>query len=232
MKTGNVALLQLCSGDNTKHNLAQIEQQIKQLPDTVQLVLTPENALLFADAATYRKKAETEGKGPLQDAIREMAIRYKVWILIGSMPLISREDPTRITSSSLLFDAEGNITTIFCTYDADTLSKDPADGRKVKGVIHWVSAAHALPVEIRLYDRLFSVPNPGAADDFLSVINPESLVIKQGFAEPSLKDAVAGKAFQFEREGYFCLDSRHSTAEKPVFNRTVGLRDTWAKVGE
>ena len=129
-------------------------------------------------------------------------------------------------------DAEGNITTIFCTYDADTLSKDPADGRKVKGVIHWVSAAHALPVEIRLYDRLFSVPNPGAADDFLSVINPESLVIKQGFAEPSLKDAVAGKAFQFEREGYFCLDSRHSTAEKPVFNRTVGLRDTWAKVGE
>ncbi len=68
-----------------------------------------------------------------------------------------------------------------------------------------MSAAHALPVEIRLYDRLFSVPNPGAADDFLSVINPESLVIKQGFAEPSLKDAVAGKAFQFEREGYFCL---------------------------
>ncbi|MDX5613616.1 glutamine--tRNA ligase, partial [Escherichia coli] len=128
-------------------------------------------------------------------------------------------------------DAEGNITTIFCTYDADTLSKDPADGRKVKGVIHWVSAAHALPVEIRLYDRLFSVPNPGAADDFLSVINPESLVIKQGFAEPSLKEAVAGKAFQFEREGYFCLDSRHSTAEKPVFNRTVGLRDTWAKLG-
>ncbi len=90
-------------------------------------------------------------------------------------------------------DAEGNITTIFCTYDADTLSKDPADGRKVKGVIHWVSAAHALPIEIRLYDRLFSVPNPGAAEDFLSVINPESLVIKQGYGEPSLKAAVAGK---------------------------------------
>lgn len=129
-------------------------------------------------------------------------------------------------------DAEGNITTIFCTYDADTLSKDPADGRKVKGVIHWVSAAHALPIEIRLYDRLFSVPNPGAADDFLSVINPDSLVIKQGYGEPSLQAAVAGKAFQFEREGYFCLDSRYTTADKLVFNRTVGLRDTWAKVGE
>ncbi|ELR8419224.1 glutamine--tRNA ligase [Salmonella enterica] len=129
-------------------------------------------------------------------------------------------------------DAEGNITTIFCTYDADTLSKDPADGRKVKGVIHWVSAAHALPIEIRLYDRLFSVPNPGAAEDFLSVINTESLVIKQGYGEPSLKAAVAGKAFQFEREGYFCLDSRYATADKLVFNRTVGLRDTWAKAGE
>ena len=128
-------------------------------------------------------------------------------------------------------DAEGNITTIFCTYDADTLSKDPADGRKVKGVIHWVSAAHALPVEIRLYDRLFSVPNPGAAEDFLSVMNPESLVIKQGFAEPSLAQAQPEKAYQFEREGYFCLDSRYATATQLVFNRTVGLRDTWAKVG-
>lgn len=126
-------------------------------------------------------------------------------------------------------DAEGNITTIFCTYDADTLSKDPADGRKVKGVIHWVSAAHALPVEIRLYDRLFSVPNPGAADDFLAVINPESLVIKQGYAEPSLAQAEAGKAYQFEREGYFCLDSRYATATNLVFNRTVGLRDTRRK---
>lgn len=109
MKNGNVALLQLCSGNNTKHNLAQIEQQIKQLPETVQLVLTPENALLFADAATYRKQAEEQGKGPLQDAIRAMAKRYNVWILIGSMPMVSREDPKRITSSSLLFDSKGDI---------------------------------------------------------------------------------------------------------------------------
>lgn len=109
MKNGNVALLQLCSGNNTKHNLAQIEQQIKQLPETVQLVLTPENALLFADAATYRKQAEVQGRGPLQDAISAMAKRYNVWILVGSMPMISREDPDRITSSSLLFDSEGNI---------------------------------------------------------------------------------------------------------------------------
>jgi glutaminyl-tRNA synthetase len=129
-------------------------------------------------------------------------------------------------------DAEGNITELYCTYDPETLSKDPADGRKVKGVIHWVSAAHALPVEIRLYDRLFSVANPGAAEDFLSTINADSLVIRQGFAEPSLQNAEKSKAYQFEREGYFCLDSRYATEEKLVFNRTVGLRDTWAKIGE
>ena len=129
-------------------------------------------------------------------------------------------------------DEAGNITTLHCSYDPDTLSKDPADGRKVKGVIHWVSAEHALPVEIRLYDRLFSVANPGSAEDFLATINPDSLVIKQGFVEPSLQNAEKGKAYQFEREGYFCLDSRYATAEKLVFNRTVGLRDTWAKMGE
>lgn len=128
-------------------------------------------------------------------------------------------------------NAEGEITTIFCTYDPDTLSKDPADGRKVKGVIHWVSAAHALPAEIRLYDRLFSVANPAAAEDFLATINPESLIIKQGFVEPSLAAAQPEKAYQFEREGYFCADSRYSTADRLVFNRTVGLRDTWAKIG-
>ncbi|BBG61539.1 glutamine--tRNA ligase [Providencia rustigianii DSM 4541] len=127
-------------------------------------------------------------------------------------------------------DAEGNITTIFCTYDADTLNKDPADGRKVRGVIHWVSVAHALPAEIRLYDRLFTVPNPAAEDDFLSTLNPESLVIRQGFVEPSLRDAPAEKAYQFEREGYFCADNKLSSADKLVFNRTVGLRDTWAKI--
>ncbi|MGK0663767.1 glutamine--tRNA ligase [Serratia marcescens] len=127
-------------------------------------------------------------------------------------------------------DEAGEITTIFCSYDAETLSKDPADGRKVKGVIHWVSAAHALPAEIRLYDRLFSVPNPGAAEDFLSTINPESLVIKHGFVEPSLAAAQPEKAYQFEREGYFCADSHYSSAEHLVFNRTVGLRDTWAKI--
>ncbi|MEL7627780.1 glutamine--tRNA ligase [Pectobacterium aroidearum] len=124
-------------------------------------------------------------------------------------------------------DEQGTITAIYCSYDAETLSKDPADGRKVKGVIHWVSAAHAVPAEFRLYDRLFSVANPGAAEDFLSTINPDSLKITQGFVEASLAQAEAEKAYQFEREGYFCADRVYSSAEHLVFNRTVGLRDTW-----
>ncbi|WP_274880730.1 glutamine--tRNA ligase [Vibrio harveyi] len=127
-------------------------------------------------------------------------------------------------------DAEGNITTIFCTYDAETLGKNPADGRKVKGVIHWVSADKALPAEIRMYDRLFTVPNPAAADDFAATINPESLVVLNGFVEPSLVNAEAETGYQFERMGYFCADSKDSSAENLVFNRTVGLRDTWVKI--
>jgi len=127
-------------------------------------------------------------------------------------------------------DAEGNITTNYCTYDADTLNKDPADGRKVKRVIHWVSASHALPAEIRLYDRLFTVLNPAAEENFLATINPDSLVIRYGFVEPSLITAQPGKAYQFEREGYFCADSHDHTAKQLVFNRTVGLRDSWAKI--
>ncbi|CAK2179537.1 glutamine--tRNA ligase [Vibrio crassostreae] len=126
-------------------------------------------------------------------------------------------------------DAEGNITTIFCSYDNETLGKNPADGRKVKGVIHWVSADKALPAEIRLYDRLFTVPNPAAADDFAATLNPESLVTLNGFVEPSLAEGVAEQAYQFERTGYFCLDSKDSKADALVFNRTVGLRDTWGK---
>lgn len=129
-------------------------------------------------------------------------------------------------------DAEGNITTIFCSYDKDTLGKNPADGRKVKGVIHWVSAQAGIPAEIRLYDRLFTVPNPGAAEDFVSVINPESLTVLNGFVEPALAAAEAEKAYQFERMGYFCADNKDSTADHLVFNRTVGLRDTWAKIGD
>ncbi|USH03354.1 glutamine--tRNA ligase [Grimontia kaedaensis] len=129
-------------------------------------------------------------------------------------------------------DADGNITTVYCSYDPETLGKDPADGRKVKGVIHWVSADAGVEAEFRLYDRLFTLPNPGAADDFASTINPESLTVVLGYVEPSLKAAEAEHGYQFERMGYFCADRKDSKEGALIFNRTVGLRDTWAKIGD
>jgi glutaminyl-tRNA synthetase len=126
-------------------------------------------------------------------------------------------------------DDEGNVTTVYCTYDADTLGKKPSDGRSVKGVIHWVSASEGIPATIRLYDRLFTVANPGAEEEFSEFINPESLIsVTTAIVEPSLVNAKAEAAYQFEREGYFCADNQDSSSDALVFNRTVGLRDTWA----
>ena len=122
-------------------------------------------------------------------------------------------------------DANGEITTIFCTYDPETLGKNPADGRKVKGVIHWVSSTHNHPAEFRLYERLFTVPNPGAEENIESVLNPTSLVVKHGFVEQSLGNVEAEKGYQFEREGYFCADSKDSHPEHLVFNLTVSLKE-------
>jgi len=125
-------------------------------------------------------------------------------------------------------DDNGEITTIYCTYDPETLGKNPSDGRKVKGVIHWVSAPESVTAEVRLYDRLFSVPNPAAAEDFESTLNPDSLVvISNAKLEPSLANSVPAQGFQFERTGYF---SRDTKSENVVFNQTVGLRDSWAKI--
>ena len=122
-------------------------------------------------------------------------------------------------------DENGEITTIFCTYDPETLGKNPADGRKVKGVIHWVSAVHNHPAEFRLYERLFTVPNPGAAEEIESVLNPTSLVVKHGFVEQNLANAEPEKGYQFEREGYFCADNKDSRPEHLVFNLTVSLKE-------
>ena len=126
-------------------------------------------------------------------------------------------------------DAEGRLVELRATADLDTLGRNP-EGRKVKGVIHWVSAAHAVRGEVRLYDRLFSTPEPGAAGgDFLADINPQSLVtLADCLLDPALAQVTPGDRYQFEREGYFVADP-DSAPGRPVFNRTVGLRDTWAK---
>jgi len=129
-----------------------------------------------------------------------------------------------IKATHFMADEKGQVKTVYCTYDSDTLGKNPADGRKVKGVIHFVESSNAISAEFRIYDRLFLDPNPAKFDDLSSSINPNSLEIKNGFVEPNLSEAKAEMAYQFEREGYFCRDSE---SEGLVFNKTVGLRDTW-----
>jgi glutaminyl-tRNA synthetase len=140
-----------------------------------------------------------------------------------------------IKGESVVKDAEGNITEIHCTYDVDSKSGSgtEASNRKVKGVIHWVSIPHAVEAEVRLYDRLFTHENPDGNKevDFKEYINPESLKVITGYVEPSLQTAKELDHFQFQRLGYFCVD-KDASAEKLVFNKTVGLRDTWAKVSE
>ncbi len=135
-----------------------------------------------------------------------------------------------IRANEIVRDDTGEISEIRCTYDPDTLGRNP-EGRKVRGVIHWVSAEEGLPAEIRVYEPLFNVDFPDADDrDYHELINDESLVVHRGFVEPSLQHASIEQRFQFEREGYFCVDSKDSTPETLVFNRVVGLRDTWAKI--
>ena len=138
-----------------------------------------------------------------------------------------------IKGESVVKDANGNITEIHCTYDPDSRSGSGTEAsmRKVKGTLHWVSIEHALPVEVRLYDRLFTEASPDThkEKDFMEFINPDSLQVITGYAEPSLKEAKIEDKFQFQRLGYFTVDP-DTTSEKMVFNRTVALRDSWAKL--
>tara|TARA_Y100000588_G_scaffold394678_1_gene516519 strand:+ start:3182 stop:4858 length:1677 start_codon:yes stop_codon:yes gene_type:complete len=134
-----------------------------------------------------------------------------------------------ITCNDVIKDDNGTITELHCTYDPETKGGNAPDGRKVKATLHWVSAHHAVSAEVRLYDRLFKVPSPDGEENFIDALNPESLRVMNGCKlEPSLSDAKVGDPVQFERLGYFCKDS--DTNEFPIFNRTVPLRDAWAKI--
>jgi glutaminyl-tRNA synthetase len=135
-----------------------------------------------------------------------------------------------VTCAGVEKDASGNVTELRCTYDPATRGGDAPDGRKVKATLHWVSADRALDAEVRLYDRLFSSETPDAGGDYRSDLNPASLEVRRGCKlEPSVADAPPGTRYQFERLGYFCVDP-DSTPGAPVFNRTVTLKDSWAKI--
>ncbi|GAB59962.1 glutamine--tRNA ligase [Rheinheimera nanhaiensis] len=182
--------------------------------DTMGSRKLPFGPVIYIDRADFREEANK---------------KYKRLVLNGDVRL---RNAYVIHADEVVKDSEGNIVELKCSYLPETLGENPADGRKVRGVIHWVEASHAVPAEFRVYDRLFSVANPAAEDDFLAVVNPDSLVVKQGLVEPSLQQAMAEQAYQFEREGYYCADNRDSNADKLVFNRTVGLRDSWGKEEE
>jgi glutaminyl-tRNA synthetase len=137
-----------------------------------------------------------------------------------------------IKCGEVVKDKAGKVAELHCTYDPETRSGAAGSSRKVKGTIHWVSSAHAHKAEIRLYDRLFTVENPGDVDDFVTVLNPNSLQTVTGYVEPGLANITPGSRYQFERLGYFCADLKDSSAERLVFNRTVTLRDTWAKIAK
>jgi glutaminyl-tRNA synthetase len=163
---------------------------------------------LYIDRADYRESANK---------------RYKRLVKDGEVRL---RNAYVIKANEAVLDENGEVKELHCTYDPDTLGKNP-EGRKVRGVIHWVSAKYAKEATIRLYDRLFNVPNPGAMDDFNEALNPESLSVITAMVEPSVAEAEPETRFQFEREGYFTTDRYDHSADKLVLNRTVTLRDSW-----
>ncbi|MFO6422237.1 glutamine--tRNA ligase [Motilimonas sp. KMU-193] len=232
--TVEVAMLEACIREDLEVRAPRAMAVINPLKIVIENY--PEDQIEMLNAANHPKD-ESMGSRELpfsreiyidRDDFREEANKKYKRLVLGKE--VRLRNAYVIKAEQVIKDEQGEIVELRCSYDNETLGKNPADGRKVKGVIHWVSAAQNLPVEIRLYDRLFTVANPGAAEDIHQVLNPESLVVKQGFAEVSLANAAPLVAYQFEREGYFCLDDVDSTTDKPVFNRTVTLRDTWGKI--
>ena len=190
--------------------------------ETLSAVNNPENELAGRREVPFSKELFIERDDFMEDPPkkffrlgpgREVRLRYAYFI----------------TCNDVIKDNNGTITELHCTYDPETKGGNAPDGRKVKATLHWVSAHHAVSAEVRLYDRLFKVPSPDGEENFIDALNPESLRVMNGCKlEPSLSDAKVGVPVQFERLGYFCKDS--DTNEFPIFNRTVPLRDAWAKI--
>ena len=167
-----------------------------------------------------------------RDDFREEAPRK--WFRLAPDREVRLKHAYYITCREVIKNEQGEVVELRCTYDPESRGGWTKDGRKVKGTLHWVSAAHALKTEVRLYDHLFNKENPDEVEegkDFTSNLNPDSLqVLSDSRAEPSLKEAKMDVSYQFLRQGYFCVDSKDSSPEHPVFNRTVTLRDSWARI--
>ena len=233
----DVSLLEFC----VREELNKTAPRVMAVLDPVKLIITnyPEGQEEWLEA---ENNPEDEGAG-----LREVPFSRELYIEREDFMENANSKYFRLTlgkevrlknayiikGESVVKDADGNITEIRCTYDADSRSGSGSEAsmRKIKGTIHWVSIQHAVTAEVRVYDRLFSNEAPdGDKDvDFKTFINPNSLEVITGYLEPGLKSAEAGERYQFQRLGYFCVDP-DTNAEKIVFNKTVGLRDTWAKL--
>lgn len=233
----DVSLLEFC----VREELNKTAPRVMAVLNPVKLVITnyPEGQEEWLEAEnnpeeeimTYRKVPFSKELYIEREDFQEEANKKFFRLTLGTE--VRLKNAYIIKGESVIKDENGNITEIYCTYDTDSRSGSgtEASQRKVKGTIHWVSINHAIPAEVRVYDRLFTHESPDGNKeiDFKEFINPNSLEVITGFVEPSLQSAKNLDQFQFQRLGYFCVDKDSST-EKLVFNKTVGLRDTWAKV--
>lgn len=230
----DVGLLEFC----IREDLNKTAWRRMAVLDPVKLVITN-----YPEGKTELLVGENNPEVESGDGSREIPFSGELWIeredfmenppkkffRLAPGQMVRLKHAYIVKCEDVIKDETGRITEIRCTYIPESKSGEDTSGLKVKGTIHWVSVPHAKTVEVRLYDRLFSVENPAAEEDFRATINPNSLhVIEQAYVEPDLLNAVPGKGYQFIRKGYFTLDTT-STPEKPVFNRTVTLKDTWAK---
>ena len=232
----DVSLLEFC----VREDLNKKANRVMAVLDPVKVVITnyPEGQEEWLDAEnnpeitpmTFRKVPFSREIYIERDDFREEADKKYFRLKLGGE--VRLKNAYIIKAESVVKDTQGNITEIHCTYDPESRSGSGTEAsmRKVKGTLHWVSVAHAIEAEARLYDRLFTVPEPDRQEDsFLNYINPDSLKVVTAYVEPSLKTAQAGETVQFQRLGYFSVDP-DTTPEKLVFNKTVGLKDTWEKI--
>lgn len=233
----DVSLLEFC----VREDLNKIAPRVMAVLDPVKLIITnyPEGKEEWLEAennpedetAGFREVPFSKELYIEREDFMENANNKYFRLTLGKE--VRLKNAYIIKGESVVKDTEGNITEIHCTYDTDSKSGSGTEAslRKIKGTIHWVSILHAVEAEVRIYDRLFTHEAPDADKDidFKDYINPKSLDVIKGYLEPSLKSAEAGERYQFQRLGYFCVDP-DSNAERIVFNKTVGLRDTWAKV--
>jgi glutaminyl-tRNA synthetase len=229
----DIGLLEFCQRDHLNKITARrmvvtdpIKVVITNYPEGKSELLTSENNPEDHDSGSREMPFSRELYIERDDF---MEVPAKKYFRLAPGQMVRLKSAYIIKCDEFVKDASGNITELHCTYIPESKSGSDTSGVNVKGVIHWVSAAHALPAEVRLYDRLFTVEDLSKdEDDFRKYLNPDSLKVISVFAEPALAEATLTDRFQFMRIGYFCLDS-DSTKDKLVFNRTVTLRDMWAK---